>query len=295
MSSAPEAAAGSAGIPFWKYHGLGNDYLVIEAAAVEGVGPLPALARALCARHHGPGADGVLLDEGPASGAVGLRILNPDGSEAEKSGNGLRIFARYLHDRGRAGLDPFPIRTLGGTVQATVAPGGRSVTVDMGRASFRSEAIPVAGPPREVLDEPIEVGGRRLRFSAVTVGNPHCVVFTEAPSSELARELGPGLERDPRFPNRTNVQFAAVLDRGRLRIEIWERGAGYTLASGSSSCAAASVARRLGLVDAEVTVEMPGGALAIEIGRDFALRMRGPVTKVAEGRVSSECLAEPPP
>jgi diaminopimelate epimerase len=219
-----------------------------------------------------------------------VRIFNPDGSEAEKSGNGLRIFARYLWDRGLVGNEPFAVTTLGGEVSCRVFDDGRSVDVDMGRVSFDSTVIPIAGPRREVLNETLVAGGQVLEFSAVTIGNPHCVIRRERVSADEARALGPLLESDARFPNRTNVQFLQVLDRENLQIEIWERGAGYTLASGSSSCATAAVARRLGLCDRVVTVHMPGGTLAIEIAPDFAVRMSGPVVRIGEGELFSEGL-----
>jgi len=304
---------------FHKYQALGNDYLVLEAP---GAALTPALVRAVCDRRLGVGADGVLFEEVPPDGgpppggvpapadadawarspapegapasqaAFTLRILNPDGSEAEKSGNGLRIFARYLWDQGRVGAEPFDVTTRGGVVRCQVRDGGRAVFVEMGVASFDALAIPVAGPPREVVDEPIEVGSERLRFTAVTVGNPHCVVLVDAPTPELARRLGPALETHPAFPRRTNVQFVRVVDRGRLELQVWERGAGYTLASGSSACAAAVASVRLGLCDGNVTAAMPGGELEITVAAGYELTMLGPVRKVAEGTLAEELLAE---
>jgi diaminopimelate epimerase len=240
----------------------------------------------LCDRHRGLGGDGILIRErGPVHR---VRILNPDGSEAEKSGNGLRIFARYLFDRGLVAGDPFEVETAGGRVTCRVHAGGRTVTVDMGPVRFDSAVIPVAGPPREVLREAIRVAGEDLEFSAASVGNPHCVVFRETLSAQEAQRLGPLLERDPRFPHRTNVQLVQVIGPGRLRVEVWERGAGYTLASGSSACAAAAVAHRLGLAEARVAVEMPGGSLEVELSPGPRARLTGGVTKVAEGRLSPE-------
>ena len=274
---------------FAKYHALGNDYLVLEES--ESPALTAALVRRICDRHFGFGADGILLRvRAGERDSHRLRIFNPDGSEAEKSGNGLRIFARYLWDRALVGEDPFAVSTLGGEVACTVRGDGRSVTVDMGRASFDSAEIPVAGPRREALRESLVAGGQPLEFSAATIGNPHCVILREHVSADEARALGPLVESDARFPNRTNVQFLQILDRRNLRIEIWERGAGYTLASGSSSCAAAAVARRLGLCDPVVSVHMPGGTLAIEIDASFTLRMTGPVVRIGEGELSAECL-----
>ena len=272
---------------FHKYQALGNDYLVLESGGVD----LPGAAvRALCDRHHGVGADGVLVEDKAPDGRLAVRIVNPDGSEAEKSGNGLRIFARYLWDRGRVADELFEVVTQGGTVRCQVRDAGRLVFVAMGAASFDSATIPVAGPRREVVDEALEVGGEPLRITAVTVGNPHCVVFVAEPTEALARRLGPALETHPLFPHRTNVQFVQVVDLHRITMEIWERGAGYTLASGSSACAAAAAAVRLGACDGDVTVAMPGGELAIGVGPGFELTLLGPVAKVAEGMVAEELL-----
>jgi diaminopimelate epimerase len=273
---------------FGKYHALGNDYLVIDPTG--GAGELTAhQVQRICDRHHGVGADGLLL--GPfrdAESDFRLRLYNPDGGEFEKSGNGLRIFSRHLWDRGLVEAQPFTISTPGGIVTSWVHQGGRSVTVEMGPVSFDSRLIPVSGPAREVLEETFEVGVQTLRYCAATIGNPHCVILCEHVSAQQARDLGPLIERDARFPNRTNVQFMAVLDRGNIQIEIWERGVGYTLASGSSSCATAAVAHRLGLCDPQVAVHMPGGVIAISIGDDGTVMMTGPVTKVCEGVLSSE-------
>ena len=273
---------------FHKYHALGNDYLVLNPSEL--VGELEAFRiQRICHRNFGVGSDGILL--GPLEtkeGDFGLRIFNPDGSEAEKSGNGLRIFSRYLWDQGLVKERPFTVMTLGGRVESIVKDGGRIVTVQMGQVSFESTRIPVKGEPRQVLNETMTVAGEELRYCAATVGNPHCVVLRDKVSEDDARRLGPLIEKDPRFPNRTNVQFMKVLDRSHVQIEIWERGAGYTLASGSSSSAAAAVARRLGLCGEKITVRMPGGELDIRISEDFSVQMTGPVTKIAEGTLSPE-------
>jgi diaminopimelate epimerase len=186
------------------------------------------------------------------------------------------------------GIDEFGIETLGGVVSARVLEGGRQVRVEMGRVSFWSDEIPVTGARREVLNEEIVVGDRTFRYCGATIGNPHCVVPLEEVGEELARRYGPKLETHEVFPRRANVQFMKVLDRGRIRIEIWERGAGYTLASGSSSSASAAVAHRLGLCDGRVLVGMPGGTIEIEIGLDYAIRMTGPVTRVGEVELDRE-------
>ncbi len=292
-------------LAFAKYHGLGNDYIVIDPH----LAPSPldsASIRRICDRHFGLGSDGILAGPFPALpiGAAlpalredaptpTVRIYNPDGSEAEKSGNGLRIFARYLWDTGRVGAAPFQLRTLGGIVECRVSAGGTGVDVAMGRASFRSRDIPVAGPDREVLDEPVRAGDAEFRFCGVSIGNPHCVIRVAKTAPELARRYGPVLERAPRFPNRTNVQFMEVEDRNTLRIEIWERGAGYTLASGSSASACAAAARRLGLCEPDVAVVMPGGRLTVRVDRDFSIRLSGPVTPIARGEILPSVFLDP--
>jgi diaminopimelate epimerase len=277
---------------FSKYHALGNDYLVMEPSAIEPYLTAEAI-RLICHPHYGVSGDGLLVGPFPSSTCdFGLRLFNPDGGEFEKSGNGLRIFARYLWDKGLVQETPFTIETPGGPVQARVWPGGRRVTMEMGQASFDSGRIPVAGPPREVLRETITANGQELLFCAVTMGNPHCVVLREAVSAEEAQRSGPLIERDPRFPNRTNVQFMTILDRRNIQIEIWERGVGYTLASGTSSCAAAAVAHRLGRCDHQITVHMTGGQIEITIAPDYAITMTGAVTKICEGEMAKEMMGD---
>ncbi|MGE5138164.1 MAG: diaminopimelate epimerase [Rudaea sp.] len=270
-------------IAFHKYHGLGNDYLVVDPGE-SSMALSPDFIRRLCDRHRGAGSDGVLYGPLPGEdGPLSLTIWNPDGSEAEKSGNGIRIFVRYLYDTGRVGGEPFELSTRGGRVRAQVLDAGRLVRVEIGQVSFDARLIPVAGLDGDVLDRPIEVEGHWLSFSAATVGNPHCIVPCDQISPDLACRLGPLLERHPLFPNRTNVQFLRVLDDSHIQIEIWERGAGYTLASGTSSVAAAAVAHRLGLCGNEIEVAMPGGTLQVQLARDFTATLTGPVTPVYDG------------
>jgi diaminopimelate epimerase len=275
---------------FTKYHALGNDYLVINPNNLRF--PLtPEAIQLICNRHFGIGSDGILLGPLTSKNAqFSLRIFNPDGSEAEKSGNGLRIFSRYLWDMGLVAEEPFKIQTLGGIVQSVVYDAGKTVQVAMGKVSFWSDEIPVEGKRREVLNEIIDVADEKFYFCAATVGNPHCVIPLPKITPALAKQYGALLEVHSLFPNRTNVQFMKVINRNTIQIEIWERGAGYTLASGSSSSAAAAVAYRLGLCDALITVQMPGGTIHIQIHEDFTISMTGSVTKVAEGELSEELL-----
>ncbi|MBH8552862.1 diaminopimelate epimerase [Nostocaceae cyanobacterium CENA357] len=271
-----------------KYHALGNDYLVIAPEDLAFELSSEKIKR-ICHRNFGIGSDGILFGPLPSKDAkFGLRIFNPDGSEAEKSGNGLRIFSRYLWDKKLVGEEEFDIDTLGGRVKACVAKSGQNVRLEMGYVSFHSDNIPVAGHSREVLEESITIDEQTFTFCAATIGNPHCVIQMLEVTPEIVKKYGPRLEVHPYFPNRTNVQFMKVLDRGNIQIEIWERGAGYTLASGSSSSAAAAVAHRLGLCDSSIAVHTPGGQIAIEISDDFLITMTGAVTKVTEGLLSME-------
>jgi diaminopimelate epimerase len=273
---------------FHKYHALGNDYIVLDPDEFDEE-LTESKIRRICHRNYGVGSDGILYGPFETNKAdFSVRIFNPDGSQAEKSGNGLRIFARYLWDCDKVGQEEFSIFTLGGLVKAKVLDDGTKVTIDMGKVSFDSAQIPVKGPQRQMINEKIRVEGQELTFSAATVGNPHCVILRDDVSESQAKALGPLIETDSRFPNRTNVQFAEVLDRSNIRIEIWERGAGYTLASGSSSCAAAAVAHRLGLCDSAVKVHMPGGDIDIVLSEDFSVIMTGPVTKITDGVMSQD-------
>lgn len=278
---------------FHKYHALGNDYIVLDPADFPSWKSAPTVEhiRVICHRNFGVGSDGILWGPLPSKQSeFGLRIFNPDGSEAEKSGNGLRIFSRYLWDQGLVKDPQFTIETPGGHVKSVIKDHGRLITIAMGSVSFDSAKIPVnvSGAPREVINETIEILDRTFTFCAATIGNPHCVIPLPEITPELAHKYGPHLETHSNFPRKTNVQFLKVRDRNNIQIEIWERGAGYTLASGSSSSAAAAVAHRLGLVDREVTVNMPGGKIGIEIGEGFSIMMTGTVNKVADGTLHSE-------
>jgi len=277
---------------FVKSHGLGNDYIVLDQAQLSR--PLtPEAVRTICDYHFGVGSDGILLVVPGTEADFGVRIFNPDGSEAEKSGNGIRILAKFLYDHGYAPRPELTISTLGGHVRARLDLDGdrvRMITAEMGRATFVSTEIPVAGPRREVVRETLAVDDRRLTVTCVSVGNPHCVIFTDTLDVDEVKRLGPKIERHPSFPNRINVQFAKLLGRDRVSILIWERGAGYTLASGTSSCAVAAACVKNGLTDRTVTIESPGGALAVSIADSWGLTLTGPVSEICRGRLSEDLL-----
>ena len=281
---------------FHKYHALGNDYIVLDPSDFPSWKPAPTLEqiRVVCHRNFGVGSDGILWGQLPSKQSeFGLRIFNPDGSEAEKSGNGLRIFSRFLWDQGLVKNPSFTIETPGGHVKSVIKDQGRLITIAMGSVSFDSAKIPVtlSGAPREVINEKITVLDREFTYCAATIGNPHCVIPLPEISPEFAHKYGPHFETHTNFPRKTNVQFLKVRDRKNIQIEIWERGAGYTLASGSSSSAAAAVAHRLGLVDRDITVHMPGGQIGIEIGDGFSIMMTGTVNKVADGTMHPDLFA----
>ena len=260
-------------------HGLSNDYIVMDPKDLP-FDLTPDAVRLICDRNRGVGSDGILVVSAGQGADFGVRILNPDGSEAEKSGNGVRIFAKFLREHGYTTKDRFTLHTLGGRVTCLLEhEAGRvaQITVDMGKAKF------------DDFDS-IEVEGRRIQVTSVSVGNPHCVVIVPDVSKVDVRGLGPKIENHKAFPNRTNVQFAQIVSRDEVKIEIWERGAGYTLASGSSSCAVAAACHRKGFVAPDMTITMPGGQLRISISEDGEIRMRGPVEEICSGDLSSDLL-----
>jgi diaminopimelate epimerase len=270
-------------IHFKKYHGLGNDYLVVDPN-VSDIDLTPDAIRLICDRHFGVGSDGILYGPIQSGNNLSVRIFNPDGGEAEKSGNGLRIFAKYLFEKGYVKKKVFNIETSGGIVKAQIKDDTANlIKIDMGKISFLSTEIPVKGTEREVVDEELEVSDVKYKVTCLSIGNPHCVIPMRDISEQKARQLGPLVENHEMFPNRINMQLLNVIDRANIEIRIWERGAGYTLASGSSSCAAAVAAQKLGMVDDKINVKMPGGELLVEIGPDKEVHLTGPVEAVFEG------------
>ncbi len=299
-------------VKFFKYHGLGNDYLVIDPAdidtAVTGEGPAAELAgdsaggltkemiRALCHRHYGLGSDGILLGPRPTADGFGVRIFNPDGSEAEKSGNGLRIFAKTLFDEGYTKQKKFTIDTPGGIARAHITEETNNkasrIEVEMGKAIFKSQDIPVNINKEECMGYSVTILDKTFDIHCVSVGNPHCVIIQDQINKEEVLKYGPVLENLPIFPNRINVQFAKKCNDNEAEIEIWERGAGYTLASGSSSCAVAAILNKAGLTGNEIRIKMPGGILDIRIEKDQTIFMTGEVRKIASGHLDDELILD---
>ena len=269
-----------------KYQGLGNDYLILDAVRnrVQLQGKKAAL---LCQRGFGLGADGVLYGPVQINGKMGVHIFNADGSESPISGNGVRIFAKYLIDQGYVKGSKFDIETMAGTIEVEVMNArATEFRVKMGKASFISEEIPVTGEKREIINETFTFNEKEYKATCLTVGNPHCIIFADKVSKEAVKELGPYVENADKFPNRMNLQLCRLIDRGNLDIEIWERGSGYTKASGTGSCAAAVAAYRLGLVENRVNVNQPGGMIQIDIKDDDTIYMTGTVGYVADMSVA---------
>lgn len=276
---------------FVKSHGLGNEYLVLDQAAIDFELTAARIIQ-LCNIHVGIGSDGILLKVPTGKADFGLRILNPDGSEAEKSGNGLRIFAKYLFDFGFTDKHQFTIDTLGGVVTAHILEkiGGKAfmIRVDIGRANFISAEIPVTFPKEECFNEPVTVAGIEYHFHCVSVGNPHCVVLRDHLDETEIKKNGTLIENHPMFPNRINVQFVKVISRDEVEALIWERGAGFTMASGSSSSAIAAVLVKKGLTNRKIRVNMPGGSLKIEVDEQYNICLTGEVREIACGILSRE-------
>lgn len=280
---------------FVKIHGLGNEYIVLDSRHISFKIENKAIQR-ICNVNFGIGSDGILLLVDSDKADIGLRIFNPDGSEAEKSGNGLRIFCKYVFDYGIVDKTAFSVETKGGIVKANIDEvvnnRARIVTVDMGHAIFDSKLIPTNFESAQVDNKLIYAGERPYEVNCVSMGNPHCVILKEELVIEEIKQFGPLLENHPMFPNRINVQFAKVINRNEVEVLIWERGAGFTLASGTSSCAVASVLRKKDLVDEHVTIKMLGGQLKIHVGAGYAIRMTGEVREICAGTLSRELIED---
>ncbi len=278
---------------FVKMHGLGNEYIVLDSANIDFQLTRQAIMR-LCNIHFGIGSDGIVMKVPSTKADFGFRVYNPDGSEAEKSGNGLRIFCKFLYDYGYANTRQFSVETLTDVVYAEIVEekAGKAtlIKVDMGKANFRSREIPVNSDLPEFIGQTITAGDRTFEVNCVSVGNPHCVVIMDKLDENEIRHYGPLIENHPLFPNRINVQFAKALSDHDAQIIIWERGAGFTLASGSSSCAASSVLVKRGLVKGDLTMHMQGGTLKIQIDSDWNIRMTGEVREIANGVLAHELL-----
>ena len=278
-------------VRFEKWQALGNDYLIVESAEL--AFPLaPAAVRRLCDPHFGPGADGVLLLAPPDEpGHVArLRIFNPDGSEAELSGNGAREAILYLRRAGWTKAEQFSIQTAAGEIRATITS-PTTCRVDMGRATLQSTAFP-GGPPDGRGE--LEAGGRSWPFQHVSIGNPQCAIHVDTPDALAALDLGtlgPRVEHAPAFPQRTNTSFWTALAPGVVRARIYERGVGETLSSGTGACGAA-VAHVLRGGSSPVAVRLDGGELEVEVDEALQVHLTGWAVPVYRAELAPELEAE---
>jgi len=271
---------------FTKMHGLGNDFILIdcrEQACPSASQDLRDLSRRLCERRFGIGADQILLLEDSKEADFRMRIINADGSEVEMCGNGIRCLAKYIWDRRLSEKSVLEIETLAGTIRPEKS--GDLVKVDMGEPILDPERIPVAISSSRVMDFPLRMTDREFSITCVSMGNPHAVIFVDDISGFPVSLYGPLIETHPLFPRRTNVEFVQVIGSDELRVRVWERGSGETLACGTGACAAAVASSLKGLTAAIVTVHLPGGDLLIEQSLDGHVYMTGPAVQVFEGVV----------
>ncbi len=285
---------------FAKYHGIGNDFLVVDlrdaAPAIAAAAQNPTAVRALCDRRFGVGGDGVLAILPSATAIARMRVLNADGSEAEMCGNGIRCVAQELHDRLGVTSNELAIETGAGVLVCELEPGG--VTVAMGAPRLTRGEIPMTGPADErCVEQVIEIPGHPNRaITCVSMGNPHAIAFVAslAEAQQLAASAGPLVELHPWFPQRTNAEFACVRDRRHIELVVWERGCGLTLACGTGACATVVAAVLNGKCDEDQPVEvaLPGGTLTIRVSPGMTeVKMRGPAVHVYDGDVDLEQLA----
>jgi diaminopimelate epimerase len=267
---------------FTKMHGLGNDFIVIDCRR-EGPGALPALSRKLCDRRFGIGADQVLLLYDSEISDFRMRIFNADGGEVEMCGNGIRCLAKYIWDRGISQNTVLSVETLAGIIRPEKA--GDLITVDMGEPVLEGRLIPVARDG-VIIDMPLEVGDRQFKFTCVSMGNPHAVTFVDDVDGVDVKKYGTLVETHALFPMRTNVEFIQVIDPGHIRMRVWERGSGETMACGTGASAAAVAAHMKGLAGKKVKVALLGGELMIEWKDDNHVYMTGPAVEVFEGRAN---------
>jgi len=274
-------------ISFVKYHGLGNDFILVDNR--QQLEPLitPEQAILWCDRHFGIGADGVIFAlPGQADTDYTMRIFNSDGSEPEMCGNGIRCLARFITDlEGVSAKEIYRIHTLAGVIVPKLEANGQ-VTVDMGLPRLLAAAIPttLAAAAQQVVNQPLEAAGKSWQVTCVSMGNPHCITFVDDVAAIPLEAIGPQFEHHPAFPQRTNTEFIEVVSRDYLKMRVWERGAGITLACGTGACAALAAGVLNGLCDRRATVELPGGCLEIEWSEvDQRLYMTGPAQQVFSG------------
>ncbi len=279
-------------IPFTKMEGLGNDFVVIDGREVDVTGAnLTDLATTLCDRHFGVGADGLIIVGKGTHANYAMRVFNPDGTEPEQCGNGLRCFAKYVYENDSDKKDIFSVETKGGTVlPAVFTKDGHvmSVEVDMGEPRFKPEEIPVTIHGKDkIVNEPLRVQDVEYKMTCISMGNPHCVIVVPDLEKIDIGEIGPLIENDPLFPEKVNVHFAKVRNPKEIEMHSWERGAGETLACGTGACATLVATNLLGLTERKAVLHLPGGELLIEWStEDNHVTMTGPAKTVFRGEYS---------
>ena len=274
---------------FWKMHGLGNDYIVIDNRDEKISGNQAAeLAKRLCERRFSVGADGLLLVSNSKMADAKMRIFNADGSEAEMCGNGIRCFAKYCYENGIAPTQEFTVETLSGIKNVWLTLKDEEVSavkVDMGAPNWERSSLPMVGQGT-CINETLKVDGEPFKVTCLSIGNPHCVIFVDKVNDFPVQQIGPKIENHNAFPKRTNVGFVQVLNPNELKVRVWERGCGETLACGTGTCAAAAAANKLGKVGNKVTVHVLGGDLQVEVAK--SLFLSGAAEKVFEGTLFKE-------
>lgn len=266
-------------IEFVKMEGLGNDFVLIEGERYPSLDYRDFSKRCLD-RHYGIGGDGLLVVGKSQKADIYMRVFNPDGSEAEMCGNGIRCCALYAKDKGMVGTDDIHVETLAGIKKVSITKEG--VRVDMGIPKLHPDEIPVKVKKEAVIDHPLRINGKWVRITFVSMGNPHAVLFME-PDEGTFRILGPLIENHPLFPKRTNVEFVKVIDRNEIKVKVWERGAGPTLACGTGACASLVASHLKGLTERKASVFLPGGKLLIEWGDMGHVFMTGPANYIFMG------------
>jgi diaminopimelate epimerase len=273
------------GLKFWKMHGLGNDYIVIDNTDEKlQRRNLGEIAKILCQRRFSVGADGLLLACKSKVADVKMRIFNPDGSEAEMCGNGIRCLAKFCYENGIVQKNTFKIETLAGIRQVWLSANDEvdNVKVDMGEPSFDRKTIPMLGEGK-CINEELEVDGEVYKVTCLSIGNPHCVTFVENLASFPLEKVGPKIEKHEKFPKRVNAEFVQILSPKEVKVRVWERGVGETMACGTGACASVAASYILGKTGKKVKVNLLGGSL--EVSYNGRLFMEGPVAKVFAGEL----------
>jgi diaminopimelate epimerase len=280
---------------FIKSHGLGNSYVIFDQSNIDFDLSADNI-RKICSVETGIGSDGILIKVSSEKADFGVRIFNPDGSEAEKSGNGIRIFGKFLYDYGYSNCDNFSVETAGGIVEINLLEKKENkvslLKAAMGQAEFNPRLIPVVLNGKEVLNYKINIFDESFEINCVSIGNPHCVVFQDKLEEAKIKRFGPLIENHPLFPSKINVQFVKIRNRRKVDILIWERGAGFTQASGSSACAVVAVGKKLGMLEDKVHLNMPGGQLFVEIKPDWNIYLTGPVEEICHGKLNQSFFEE---